>query len=514
MNARGIYIVNPRPAESHFYNMDSMRDAFGLRVVAFGELGVVTVAAFVPPPWVPRICDEQLSDAEENPPEQTVFITGKSNQAPRARELALRYRARGKRVVIGGPYATLAGEYFEGCADALVQGELEEIHAELFTDLAAGNLKSVYRGGRADLSLTPVPRWDLYPNRLATSGTLQTSRGCPFSCEFCDVIQYAGQKQRHKDPGQLVTELDALYSAGYRQIFLCDDNFTAHRSHARRALEAIAEWNAEPGRERVLFFTQLSIDAALDRDLFALTAQAGLHRAFVGIETVNEASLRETTKIQNLRADLLGSVESLLRDGVAVYAGMIVGFDHDDLATFRAQADFLAASPIPAFSMGALVAYRSTPLYRRMLAEGRIDEARGDARFRLWESNMRFKNMTADEFRDAYFEFIREVFSAREFGRRLLRGIRIFGENRPGIFDHRWDRAGDDPVARWFENVLADLRAMGEEEEELARAFLAATEGNPLKRRVFGKYLFCFHQARFMFRELFAPSSEDFRPLP
>jgi len=489
--------------------MDSLKDSFGVRLVAFGELSVVTVAAFVPSGIPVRICDEQLADAETHPPENVIFLTGKSNQAPRSRELALHYRSLGKTVLIGGPYATLAGEYFEGACDALVKGEIEEIHTQIFEDLARGSLQSIYQGTRADLSLSPAPRWDLYPNQLATSGTLQTSRGCPFTCEFCDVIQYAGQKQRHKSPDQILVELDELYRAGYRQVFLSDDNFTAHRSHARRILEAIAEWNSEPSRDRVLFFTQLSIDATLDKDLFELTAQAGLHRAFVGIETINQESLKETTKVQNLRGDILTNTEYLLRQGIAVYAGMIVGFDHDDLGTFHEQANFLAASPVAAFSMGALIAYRSTPLYQRMLEEGRIDLERGDAQFQLWESNMKFKNMSDEEFRHGYFWFISEVFSARQFSKRLMRGVQLFGRDRPEIFNYNWPKVSSDPGQRWFEQVLRDISALGEEEAELVSTFVRETHGNILKQRVFGKYLYCYHQVRFMFRELFESSSED-----
>lgn len=512
MASVGVYIINPRPAEPHFYNVDSLRDSFGVRLVAFGELSVVTVAAFAPAGFDVRICDEQLGDAEPEPPEQVIFLTGKSNQAPRARELARHYRSLGKTVVIGGPYATLAGDYFAGACDAIVKGELEEIHERFFADLAQGTLAPEYQGGRADLSLSPVPRWELYPNHLAMSGTLQTSRGCPFSCEFCDVIQYAGQKQRHKTEEQILAELDALYGAGYRQIFLCDDNFTAHRTHARRTLETLAAWNAEPGRERVLFFTQLSIDACLDPGLFALTAEAGLHRAFVGIETANPESLRETSKIQNLRGDLLENTELLLRNGIAVYAGMIVGFDHDDLGAFRAQREFLDRSPIAGFSMGALVAYRSTPLYRRMLREGRIDVERGDARFSLWESNLAFKHLSPEEFREGYFDFIRKVFAPEAFGRRLLRAVELFGQDRPEIFARPWPALARDPGQRWFEAVANDVAALGEGEAEMVRAFLEKAGGNALKLRVFGKYLYNYHQVRFMFRALFEPSPEGLRP--
>jgi len=160
--------------------------------------------------------------------------------------------------------------------------------------------------------------WDIYPNDRALSGTLQTSRGCPFECEFCDVIQYLGRRQRHKSVAQVLRELDALYRIGYRFVFLADDNFTAYRTRAKELLVALRDWNAQQERGEVGFTTQVSIDAAKDEELLKLCAEAGLTHVFIGIETPNEDSLRETKKHQNLRINLADQVQRFLDHGIAV----------------------------------------------------------------------------------------------------------------------------------------------------------------------------------------------------
>ena len=155
-----------------------------------------------------------------------------------------------------------------------------------------------------DLKNSPIPRWDLYPKGRALSAQVQTSRGCPFECEFCDVIQYLGRKQRWKDPDQVVRELEVLYDRGARAVFLADDNFTVMRRRARDLLERLVDWNDHRPAGRMLFSTQASVDLARDQELMDLCLAANLRTIFMGIESPNEESLAETMKRQNLRVDL------------------------------------------------------------------------------------------------------------------------------------------------------------------------------------------------------------------
>src|SRR6185295_6724511 len=197
-----------------------------------------------------RLCDENISAVDFNCDADYVGITGKINQRQRMIAIAREFRRRGKTVLIGGPYASLS------------PGEIEDIRERLFADLEQRRPQPEYVGTRPDLASSPVPRWDLYPNDHAIAGTLQTSRGCPFECEFCDVIQYLGRRQRHKPESLVLAELEALYRAGYRSAFLADDNFTVIRHRAKGLLAAIRGWQRDKGMDLI---TQVSIEAARDQ---------------------------------------------------------------------------------------------------------------------------------------------------------------------------------------------------------------------------------------------------------
>jgi radical SAM superfamily enzyme YgiQ (UPF0313 family) len=284
-----IYLINPRAHTPTYDNCHS--DAW----VTCPDLTLLTVAAMLPPSWTVRYTEEQIDPVDFDHPAEFVGLSGKTAQLRSMIELSNEFRTRGKTVLIGGPLATLDPDSLRPYADILVTGEMEEIAPRLFADLEAGTWSRHYDGGRPDIRNSPVPRWDLYPVHRSELGAVQTTRGCPFDCEFCDVIQYLGRKQRHKDPGQIVAELDALYEHGFRSTFICDDNFTVHRRFAHTMLEAIADWNAGHADDPMRFFTQASLDLARDEALMRQCAAAGLRTIFIGIETINEASLRETS---------------------------------------------------------------------------------------------------------------------------------------------------------------------------------------------------------------------------
>ena len=187
----------------------------------------------VPRHWSVAVCEEAAEAVNLDTPARFVGLTGKAAQLTGMIELAAAFKARGKTVLIGGSLASLDQQAVRPHADILVTGDLEEIASQLFADLEAGTWKDSYDGGRADIRVSPVPRWDLYPVERALMGALQTTRGCPFDCEFCDVIMYNGRKQRHKTVEQMLAELDVLHAAGFREVFLTDDNFTVHRRFAR-----------------------------------------------------------------------------------------------------------------------------------------------------------------------------------------------------------------------------------------------------------------------------------------
>jgi radical SAM superfamily enzyme YgiQ (UPF0313 family) len=223
-----------------------------------------------------------------------------------------------------------------------------------------------------DLRTSPIPAWDLYDNDRALIGIAQTSRGCPFECNFCDVIQYVGRAQRHKTNEQVIAEVQKLYDVGYNRIFLADDNFTVYRKRAASLLEALGAWNGRDGRGYVTFHTQVSIDIATDDRMLELCAEAGLTNLFIGVETVNEESLKESLKRQNVAVDMKARISNVVSHGIEPIAGLMVGFDADSRKIFEQQYDFAMQLPIGTFKVSSLSAPVGTPLYQEMLKAGRI----------------------------------------------------------------------------------------------------------------------------------------------
>lgn len=342
------------------------------RYALLASAGITTVAALLDGDFNIRLCDEMIEDVDFDDPSGVVAISMNVSQAARGIEIARRFRAMGRRVIMGGPHVSLAPGEFDGEADSLIIGEFETVASEVSRDLLAGALKPRYLCGQADLGRSPVPRWDLYRNDRAISGVIQTSRGCPFECSFCDVIQYLGRVQRHKPIENVLAEAQVLYDLGYRSINLSDDNFTVHRKKSRVLLEGLAGWNGRDGRQPVQFATQASIDLSRDAELIELCNRAGLRDIFVGIETSNEAALKEVKKRQNLRRDLVAEISRIVAGGLTVTGGMMVGFDHDDLGCFERQFEFGMALPVVNLRVSVLVAPIATPLYEKMAAEGRL----------------------------------------------------------------------------------------------------------------------------------------------
>ena len=406
-----------------------------------------------------------------------VGITGKISPRGHMYALAAAFRARGSTVLIGGSFASLSPDDVRPHADILVTGEIEGIAPAIFADLAAGRWRDRYDGGFADVTLSPVPRWDVYPLDRAMMGAIQTSRGCPFQCEFCDVIQYQGRKQRHKHVAQVLAELDALYAGGVRHVFLADDNFTVHRRRAQTVLAALADWNARHRDDPVRFITQASMDAARDPDLLAACVTAGLDRLFVGIETINEASLRETSKPQNHLQPISGAVDAIVSRGIAVQAGIIVGFDHDDPGIFERLFEFFQASPLPDLAIGSLVAPpQATPLYDRLGREGRLlGEAWNVAANSPFSTNIVPRGMTRDQLLRGLEWLCDEAYRPVHFERRMLNFIDRFGESAVGARHLQVDNAR----MQIFRRAIALIRAQGPDAAAMLTNVLRAATAKP-----------------------------------
>jgi len=226
---KSIYIINPASDFPNYVSAEILAVSGFRPGAAMADSALATVAAMASKDFEVSICDENITPIDFDSPADWIGVTGKVNQRRRMIAVADEFRRRGKRVVMGGPYASLSPQHLRDHCDVLVSGEVEAISEELFASLARGNPRDNYIGDKPDITCSPVPRWELFPNDRALMGTLQTSRGCPFECEFCDVIQYLGRKQRHKPIANVLAELNVLYDLGYRTVFLGDDNFTAYR---------------------------------------------------------------------------------------------------------------------------------------------------------------------------------------------------------------------------------------------------------------------------------------------
>ncbi|MBI4285075.1 MAG: B12-binding domain-containing radical SAM protein [Chloroflexi bacterium] len=342
---------------------------------AFPPLGLLTVAAMLPADWEKRLVDlnvTPLIDADIRWADY-VFVSAMVVQKESAKEVFERCRKLGAKVVAGGPLFTTGHDEFEG-VDHFVLGEAEATLAPFLKDLAEGRAKHIYTSGeRPDISQTPVPLWSLLKMKNYTSMSLQYSRGCPFDCEFCDIVVLNGHMPRTKTRAQVTAELDAIYEAGWRgSVFVVDDNFIGNKKKLKQeTLPAIIEWMREKGQP-FGFFTEASINLADDEELMDLMVEAGFSKVFVGIETPVAESLAECNKMQNKGRDLVASVKRIQNHCLEVMGGFIVGFDSDPLSIFKSQINFIQKSGIVTAMVGLLHAPRGTRLYQRLKGENRI----------------------------------------------------------------------------------------------------------------------------------------------
>ena len=338
-------------------------------------LGLITVAALCPKDWEVRLVDlniESLSD-EEILWSDLVFLGAMAVQKESLLETLDRCRALGRTSVVGGPMASGCPERVEGKADVLVLDEAELTLAEFLKDDEAGEPKKMYRNeDKPDITTSPLPRYDLLKLNAYSVIDVQYSRGCPFNCEFCDIIELYGRVPRTKTPEQILIEFDFLYNLGYRgPIFLVDDNFIGNKKNVRELLPQIAKWQEEHAYPYFLI-TEASVNLADDDEFLTNMRLAGFKRVFLGIETPSMESLKETQKFQNTKRDLAESVMHIVDSGLEVSGGFIVGFDNDQSDIFERQIAFIEQAEIPWAMVGTLTAIPGTQLWRRLEKEGRL----------------------------------------------------------------------------------------------------------------------------------------------
>jgi radical SAM superfamily enzyme YgiQ (UPF0313 family) len=389
-------------------------------------LGLLTVAALLPRDWQIRLADLNVRplDTADVDWADVVFVSGMLIQRESLHAVARLARARGKRVVAGGAYASTSPDALAPEVDCVVVGEAEGLIPELVAALERGGPlpARLEAADYPDVKQVPVPRYDLLEVSAYQSIGVQWSRGCPFNCEFCDIIEIFGRRARTKTPAQLLRELDAVYATGFRgSLFLVDDNFIGNKTEARRLLPEIGAWMRAHG-DPFYLYTEASLNLASDDGLIDSMVAAGFSSVFIGIETPSEEALRHTQKLQNTTIDADEAVRKLTARGLEVMAGFIVGFDTDDAEAVERQRIWIGRAPIPLAMVGILIALPGTQLERRLEREGRlIHDSSGD-------NFMRTNFVTAldeAELLEGYARLLADVYSADAFYERALRTLAL-----------------------------------------------------------------------------------------
>ena len=382
-------------------------------------LGLMTVAALLPATWNKRLVDtnvERLRDRDLAWAD-VVLISGMHIQRDSLVAIADRCHARGLHIVVGGPIASSLSPA-DLRADHVVIGEAEALIATLAFDLEQGTAKPVYQAAeRPELSLSPLPDLSLIKMHRYSTMAVQYSRGCPFNCEFCDIIEIYGRRPRTKAVAQVLAELDQLRAAGWREaVFIVDDNFIGNKARAKELCIALAQWRSQH-KTSFDFNTEASLNLADDPELMQLMKDAGFVSVFLGIETPDESGLIAANKLQNTRRSLLDSIATIQSYGMQVMGGFILGFDTDREDIFDRMVEFIQKSGIPVAMVGLLQAMPGTQLFRRLGKEGRIlDAGHGDNT----GDHLNFlPNMDAAQLIEGYRSVLRRIYSSSAYYERV-----------------------------------------------------------------------------------------------
>jgi radical SAM superfamily enzyme YgiQ (UPF0313 family) len=404
------------------------------RKVLLPPLGLVTVAAILPQEWEFKLVDRNVRAATEAEWEWadlvilSAMIVQKRDLLDQIREA----KQRGKLVAVGGPYPTSVPEASQAAgADFLILDE-GEITLPLFVQaIERGERSGVLRAGseKPDVTTTPVPRFDLLEFDAYDSMSIQFSRGCPFQCEFCDIIVLYGRKPRTKAPQQLLKELDYLYELGWRRsVFMVDDNFIGNKRNVKLLLKELKVWMAEH-QYPFAFNTEASVDLAQDQELMDLMVECNFNAVFLGVETPDEESLSLTKKFQNTRGSLAESVEKITRAGLRVMAGFIIGFDGEQSGAGDRIVRFVEQTAIPTTTFAMLQALPNTALWYRLQKEGRLREGK-DGNINQTTLMNFIPTRPLEEIASEYVEAFCEIYEPRTYLDRVYRHFLMLGAPR------------------------------------------------------------------------------------
>ena len=421
-------------------------------------LGLLTVAALLPDHWHLRLVDLNLQQLSNDDLEwaDLVLTGGMLIQVDSMQDTISRARALGVPVAVGGPAPTTSPELFRD-ANVVFRGEAEGRIDELARALAQGSESQLLLEAPPhypDMATVPVPRFDLLDLSAYASLSMQYSRGCPFQCEFCDIIEIFGRKPRVKAAEQVIEELEAIRGLGYKgTVFFVDDNFIGNKPAVKRLLPILRDWQGKRGNP-LEFYTEASLDLAADSQLLQGMVDAGFSSVFLGIETPSVEALAQAKKLQNLRMAPADAIDRITREGIEVMGGFIVGFDCDGPEIFAEQREFLGRQPVPLAMAGILTALPGTALWRRLKVEGRLRQRSNGDPF----SRPNFAPaMNEEVLLRGYGELMQWLYSPAEYYRRCEAYLR-----RSGLVSaSRSSTLGEVAVflrAIWYVGILSQRR--------------------------------------------------------
>jgi len=423
---KNIVLIQPETPEEYLSYNSFAR--FTKKPALLPPLGLVTLAALTPSYYRVIIIDERIEKIDFNIPCDLVGITGYRFYKNRMIEIAYEFKKRQVLTVGGGTYCT---DYFDDALkhfDVVISGEAERTWPRFLSQWEKGVHKKSYREKKPiDIKKSPIPRWDLIKTEKYTIGSIQTSRGCPNDCDFCNVVKFYGQELRTKSRSQTFRELKRVASYGFPSVFFADDNFTGNRQHAKNILMDIIRFN-RLRKKPLIFIAQTTLDLAEDDELLDLLKEANFFQLFIGIETPRKNSLIACNKLHNLNMEMIDAIKNIQSRGMFIVAGMIVGFDTDDATIFEEQRQFLKKSGITLPMINLLVAPKHTRLWHRLKREGRLLPHVAEDSFLT--ANYVPLLMSKEELEEGHLKLLRSVYSIEHFKESFQSFIRQIDVNR------------------------------------------------------------------------------------
>jgi len=426
-----VLLVSPRTPDTFWSFRHALR--FVAKRSAEPPLGLLTIAALLPKEWNLKLVDldvANLRDAQIRWADW-VLVSGMIVHEESVHEIVARCAAHGRPLIAGGPIFTTGHERFPDI-EHFVLGEAEELMDEVVADMVAGRVRHIYRAQRfPDLARTPIPRWDLIQLDHYASMAVQFSRGCPYDCEFCDIVEMNGRVPRLKTPARMLAELEALRARGWRgTVFIVDDNFIGNKTRVKELLREIITWRRRV-RPPMTFITEASVNLADDPELLRLMVEAGFKKVFLGIETPVAESLIECRKVQNSGRDLLAAVRVIQAAGLEVMGGFIIGFDNDQADVFERQFEFIQRAGVATAMVGLLTALPQTRLWRRLAGEGRlVSESSGNNTSAAFNFVPR---LDRDYLLEGYRGLMRRLYEPRAYYRRVAAFLEAYRPDGPRL---------------------------------------------------------------------------------